>query len=98
MIIFDFRLINHILDGPGGPIKENDINSIVSSISTTPLGLNVLYEFLSTNINTILDKLATGEDVVTYIYSTLATKMTNDDDIENVSHKNHRKNRKRQKI
>lgn len=91
MIIFDFRLINHILDGPGGPIKENDINSIVSSISTTPLGLSVLYEFLSTNINKTLDNLATGEDVVTYIYSTLATKMTNDEDIENVSLENHRK-------
>lgn len=78
------ELINHILDGPGGPIKENDINSIVSSISTTPLGLSVLYEFLSTNINKTLDNLATGEDVVTNIYSTLATKMTNDEDIENI--------------
>nr|AEV66511.1 aminopeptidase N 3 [Aphis glycines] len=78
------ELINHILDGPGGPIKENEINSIVSSISTTPLGLSVLYEFLSTNINKTLDQLATGEDVVTNIYSTLATKMTNDKDIENI--------------
>jgi len=89
VIILDFRFINHILDGPGGPIKENNIKSVVSSISVTPLGLDVLYEFLSTNINKTLDQLSNGEEIVTFIYSTLASKMTNNDEIEKVSFKNH---------
>jgi len=79
-----FEFINHILDGPEGPIKENDIKSVVSSISTTPLGLDVLYEFLSTNINKTLDQLSSGEEIVTYIYSTLASKITNNSEIENI--------------
>lgn len=91
MIIFGFRYINHILDGPKGPIKEKDMNSVVSAISVTPLGLDVLYEFMSTNINITIDQLPNGEDVITYIYSTLASKMTNDDEIEKVSLKNHKK-------
>jgi aminopeptidase N len=91
VIIFDFRFINHILDGPEGPIKENDIKSVVSSISKTPLGLDVLYEFLSTNINKTLDQLSSGEEIVTYIYSTLASKITNNTEIDNVSLENHSK-------
>uniref|UniRef100_A0A2S2NAD6 Aminopeptidase n=2 Tax=Schizaphis graminum TaxID=13262 RepID=A0A2S2NAD6_SCHGA len=78
------EFINHILDGPEGPIKENDIKSVVSSISTTPLGLDVLYEFLSTNINKTLDQLSSGEEIVTYIYSTLASKITNNNEIEKI--------------
>lgn len=76
--------INHILDGPNGPIKENRIKSVVSAISMTPLGLDVLYEFLSININKTLDQLSNGEEIVTFIYSTLASKMTDDDDIDNL--------------
>ncbi|XP_026820838.1 aminopeptidase N-like [Rhopalosiphum maidis] len=78
------EFINHILDGPEGPIKENDIKSVVSSISTTPLGLDVLYEFLSTNINKTLDQLSSGEEIVTYIYSILASKITNNTEIEKI--------------
>lgn len=91
MIIFGFRYINHILDGPNGPIKEKDMRSVVSAISMTPLGLDVLYEFMSININKTMDQLPNGEDIITFIYSTLASKMTNDDDIEKVSLENHKK-------
>jgi len=90
VIIFDFRYINHILDGPEGPIKGKDMRSVVSAISMTPLGLDVLYEFMSININKTMDQLPNGEDIITFIYSTLASKMTNDDDIEKVSLENHK--------
>lgn len=77
-----FRYINHILDGR---IEKRYFKSVISAISATPLGLNVLYEFLSTNLNIILNELPDGEGVASYIYSTLATKMTNDDEFEKVS-------------
>jgi len=89
VIIFGFRYINHILDGPNGPIKEKDMRSVVSAISVTPLGLDVLYEFMSTNINETIDQVPNGEDLINFIYSTLASKVTNDDEIEKVSLKNH---------
>ncbi|XP_025208483.1 aminopeptidase N-like [Melanaphis sacchari] len=78
------EFINHILDGPKGPIKKNGIKSVVSTISATSLGLDVLYEFLSININKTLDQLSNGEEIVTYIYSTLASKMTKNDEIEKI--------------
>jgi len=90
VVIFGFRYINHILDGPNGPIKGKDMRSVVSAISVTPLGLDVLYEFMSTNINKTMDQLPNGEDIITFIYSTLASKMTTDDEIEKVSLKNHK--------
>lgn len=90
MVIFFFRYINHILDGPNGLIKEKDMRSVVSAISVTPLGIDVLYEFMSTNINITMDQLPNGEDIITFIYSTIASKITNDDEIEKVSLKNHK--------
>ncbi|KAL5244511.1 hypothetical protein ACI65C_011922 [Semiaphis heraclei] len=76
--------INHILDGPNGPIKGKDMRSVVSAISMTPLGLDVLYEFMSININKTMDQLPNGEDIITFIYSTLASKVTDDEDIEKI--------------
>ncbi|XP_022165263.1 aminopeptidase N-like [Myzus persicae] len=78
------QYINHILDGPNGLIKTKDMRSVVSAISVTPLGLDVLYEFMSVNINTTMDQLPNGEDIITFIYSTLASKMTDDDQIEKI--------------
>jgi len=80
-----FRYINHILDGPRGPIKEKDFNSVVSAISATQLGLDVLYEFLSTNLNRTLNELSDGQGTVTHIYSVLTSKVTKDSDIAKVS-------------
>ncbi|KAE9537952.1 hypothetical protein AGLY_005924 [Aphis glycines] len=74
--------INHMLDGR---IERRYFRSVISAISTTSLGLDVLYEFLSTNLNTILNELPDGYGVATYIYSTLATKMTNDDEFEKLN-------------
>ncbi|CAI6344932.1 unnamed protein product [Macrosiphum euphorbiae] len=76
--------INHILDGPNGLIKGKDMRSVVSAISVTPLGIDVLYEFMSTNINITMDQLPNGEDIITFIYSTIASKITNDDEIEKI--------------
>jgi len=67
------------------------MRSVVSAISMTPLGLDVLYEFMSININKTMDQLPNGEDIITFIYSTLASKMTDDEDIEKVSLENHKK-------
>jgi len=61
----------------------------VSAIAITPLGLDVLYEFMSTKINITIDQLANGEDIITFIYKTLASKITNDEEIEKGSLKNH---------
>lgn len=74
-----------MLDGGDGPIKEQDYYSVISAVSTTPEGLRVLYDFLSTNMNTLLNKTKNGEDIATHIYSVLASKMTRDDDIAEVS-------------
>lgn len=67
------------------------MRSVVSAISMTPLGLDVLYEFMSININKTMDQLPNGEDIITFIYSTLASKVTDDEDIEKVSLENHKK-------
>lgn len=77
-----FRYINYILDGT---IERRYFKSVISTISATPLGLDVLYEFLSTNMNRILNEMPDGKDIATSIYSTLATKMTNDNETEKVS-------------
>jgi len=66
-------------------IEKRYFRSVISAISATPLGLNVLYEFLSTNLNRTLNEVPDGKGIVTYIYSTLATKMTNDNETEKVS-------------
>lgn len=66
-------------------IEKRYFRSVVSAISATPLGLNVLYEFLSTNLNRTLNEVPDGKSIATYIYSTLATKMTNDNETEKVS-------------
>lgn len=84
-MVSNFRYIDHILDGPQGPIKAKDFATVISSVASTPLGLDVLHEFLSTNLNRILNELPNGQGIVTSMYSTLATKVTNDIEIEKVS-------------
>jgi len=83
-----FRYVNHIFDGPSGPLKAKKYASIISAVSVTPLGLDVLYELLSSKLDNILNEVPDGENIVKHIYSTLASKITNDKDIENVSSKN----------
>lgn len=83
MIIF--RYINHILDVADGSINEKDYRPVITAISVTSLGLDVLYDFLSKNLNKILVKVSNGEEIVKFIYETLATKITNDNEIEKVS-------------
>lgn len=77
--------MNHIFDGTQGPIKPNNINSVVAAISKTQLGLDVLYEFLLTNLDNILNEIPNGDSIVTNIYSTLAKKITSDDQIQKVN-------------
>lgn len=73
------------MDGAHGPINERNYRSVITAISATPLGLDVLYDFLSTNLNAIVDQLCNGEEIAKFMYDTLATKITNDDEIEKVS-------------
>lgn len=87
--ILCFRYINHILDGPQGPIKTNDYKSVISSISRTRIGLDVLCDFLSINMNRTLNELSDGEDIVTFIYSTLTKKVAYYYEISKVSYKIH---------
>ncbi|VVC40908.1 Hypothetical protein CINCED_3A014501 [Cinara cedri] len=80
------QYLYHIFDGPNGPIKLSDFDSVVTAVSKTPIGLDVLYEFLSTNLNKILNEVLDGENIVTFIYSTLAEKVTSDGQIEKIKY------------
>lgn len=79
------------MDGPQGPIKVKDYNSVVTAISATPLGLDVLYKFLSANLNKTLNELSDGQSTVKHIYSVLASKATKDSDIAKVSTGNYKR-------
>lgn len=80
-----FRYINHVLDVADGSISKKEYRSVITAISVTPLGLDVLYDFLSKNLNKILDEVSNGEEIVKFIYETLATKITSDNEIDKVS-------------
>lgn len=77
--------MNHLLDGPQGPIKSKEYENIVPEITNTPLGFDVLHEFLSSNLNIIVNKLTNGEDISNMIYSNLIDVALSDIEIEKVS-------------
>lgn len=77
--------MEHILDGPLGPIRPQDYKNVISSISTTTLGIIVLCEFLENNFTRILNEIPEGESLITYTYSILASKVSLDEEINMVS-------------
>jgi len=78
------RYLNHIFDGPQGPFKTKDYRAIISAVSKTSLGLDVIYEFLSNNLNKTIKEVPDGESIITHMYSILASKITTDNEIEKV--------------
>lgn len=80
-----FRYVNHILGGSQGPIMAYEYRAIVHALSTTPLGIGVLFEFLSDNWNRVLRELPFGKFLVGHIYWTLADLATSDDELTKVS-------------
>lgn len=81
ILILTFRYVHHLLDGP---IKKMDYKTVVKAVSATPLGVEVLYEFLENNLNDTL-KTNDGESTVTTIYSVLVSKVATRFDIGKVS-------------
>lgn len=77
--------MNHLLDGPQGPIRSKEYEYIVPEILYNPLGFDVLYEFLSSNLNRILNELTNGKDIIKMIYSALIDETVTDTEIEKVS-------------
>lgn len=73
------------MDGPQGSIKSYDFDYIIPEISNTPLGFDVLYEFLSFNLNRTLTVLPDGEIIAEIIYSALVDKAMTNTEIEKVS-------------
>ncbi|XP_050432825.1 uncharacterized protein LOC126840878 [Adelges cooleyi] len=74
--------IQHVLDGPLGPIRSQDYTSVISAISSTPLGIEVLTDFLSNNLTRVLSELFNGDELATFIYSTLAKHAVLDKEID----------------
>lgn len=77
--------MNHLLDGPQGQIKLKEYEYIVPELLYNSLGFDVLYEFLSSNLNRILNKLTNGEYIVKMIYSALLDITMTDTEIKKVS-------------
>jgi len=73
------------MDGPKGPIMTYEYRAVIFALSATPLGLEVLYEFLSNNLNRIFNELPIGKFIVNHIYSVLAYHSTNDGELKKVS-------------
>lgn len=74
-----------MLDGPQGPIRSQDYTSVISAISSTPLGIEVLSDFLLNNLNCVLSKRPNGDELAMYTYSTLAKLAVLDKEIDKVS-------------
>lgn len=62
-----------------------EFRNVVYALSTTPLGIEVLFEFLSNNWNKILQELSFGTSVVDHVYYMLADVAANDDELTKVS-------------
>lgn len=62
-----------------------EYRTVVHALSTTPLGIEVLFEFLSNNWNRVLRELSFGKFVVSHMYWTLAGLAAGDDELTKVS-------------
>lgn len=62
-----------------------EYRAVVHALSATPLGIEVLFEFLSDNWNRILRELSFGKFVVGHMYWMLADLATDDDELTKVS-------------
>lgn len=62
-----------------------EFRTVVNTLSTMPLGFEVLYEFLSNNWNRILNEILFGKAIISHIYSVLVYLPINDSELQKVS-------------
>lgn len=77
--------MNHIFDGPEGPIKPIDYKYIFITVCNTPVGNEVLLDFLVTNFKKICSDLPDGKNVVLSMFYEIAYAATNDCEFDRVS-------------
>lgn len=77
--------MNHIFDGPGGPINPNQFRTIFFAICLNPLGNEPTFEFFSSNFDKILCELPNGEETILYIFEIIANTATDKNLISKVS-------------
>jgi len=81
------RYLNYIFETEDGPIRKQDYKDIFRAVSSTPIGLDVLIDFLVQNLNDITKKLTDGDDIAVLIYSICASKAALDSEINKVRNK-----------
>lgn len=77
--------MNHIFDGPAGPIRAADYKSLFNAMSKEPLGNEALFDFLRSNFDKILSDLLNGEKIVVDIFTFLTDAATDETIITKVS-------------
>lgn len=85
--VFKFRYLNYILESDNGPIRSQDYNDVIISISSTPIGLNVLIDFLVDKLAFITKNMFEGDALVSFMYATCASKAALDSEILKVIYK-----------
>lgn len=83
MVVIFFRYLHLLLDD-NCPIRPQDYAKVITSLASTPIGINVTTEFLQNNINESLSKMWQGEETVVTIYSILASKVSTIEEINEV--------------
>lgn len=64
-----------------GPVRLQDFKDICIAMSLTPQGIEALSNFLLDNIEKTLKTVPTGQSIVEYMYSVLASKVVTDNEI-----------------
>ncbi|XP_050432744.1 uncharacterized protein LOC126840826 [Adelges cooleyi] len=75
------RYLNFIFDGAKSPVRLQDFRDICTAMVSTPIGIEVLTDFLMNNLEQIVRRVPDGEEVVKFIYATLASKVSLDREI-----------------
>lgn len=78
------RYLELMFEGYSGPIRPQDFRVIYQTLATTPQGIVAMVEFLTDNLDRILNEVINGEQVVTSIYSILASRVVIDEEISKV--------------
>lgn len=78
------RYLDFMFNGYKGPILPQDFRVIYKTLAQTPQGILALIEFLSTKLDQIVNEVINGEQVVTSIYSLLASKVAGNEEITKV--------------
>lgn len=82
--MFRFRNLKLLLLENEFPIERNDYEVYFDSLSSTPTGIAALTFFLENYSKQILDNIIDGENLITTIYSILASRVSTDDETKKV--------------